>query len=137
MDVFRYIENNKKLVKYIKYIIVVLLVIPVINQLLFSSLPLIQRLACAFLLPVLVFLLGIADIYIILGIHLKTKFFSKKYINKGSKSFIILGIAGMILCTPTMLGFINSINKALMISFIYFCFGVAIGAHRLKIKTME
>ncbi|GAA0177098.1 hypothetical protein SH2C18_03840 [Clostridium sediminicola] len=137
MDIFKYIENNKKLVKYIKYLIVVLLVIPVINQLFFSSLPLIQRLACAFLLPVLVFLLGIADIYIILGIHLKTKFFSKKYINNGSKFFIILGIIGMILNTTTMLGYVNSINRAIMISFIYFCFGVAIGANRLKIKTME
>lgn len=131
MKIFRYVENNKKIVKNTT---IALLFIPVIIQLFFSSLPLIQRLGFAFLLPILSFILGFVGIYFVLGIHVLLKLVPKKYLNIANNFFIIMGVIGLILYIPTVISFINSIDEALMLSVIYVNFGVVIGAYRIKIK---
>jgi hypothetical protein len=136
MNIFGYIEKN---IKFVKGILWVLLFIPIVFQLVLSSLPLYQRLVFI-LYSILFLLLGFGGVYLVLGFQVILKM-PKKMLKIACNFFIIFGVIFLLLQYPTTLittKFINTGDEALTVAFIYTLFGPIIGSYRIKYKyTIE
>lgn len=130
MDIFKFIEDNKKIVKSIFFI---LLMIPAFNELFYSTLPVSQRLKCI-LYSFIFLIIGFLGTYMVLGLQVIIKIASKKLLRIVCDFVLAFFVIGMIFTYLPSLHLINTIDDAMEIYGGYTVFGFIIGTYRIRLK---